>query len=121
MGFSNSTHTRWELKDGTWQRVNGHTQPGKDFKAETLIILYARVGDAGYTDPAGNPVPETVFEGTGDAVILNGKNVTEGSWNKGTLEEQITLKDKDGQPIGINPGHIWIELVPQSGGSANLS
>lgn len=121
VGFSPSTRTRWELKDGTWQRVNGYAQAGKDFKADTLIILYARVGDAGYTDPAGNPVPETIFEGTGDAVILNDKNVTEGSWNKGTLEDPITLKDKDGQPISINPGRVWIELVPQSGGSANLS
>jgi len=119
--FSNSTHTRWALKGDTWQRVNGHAASGQEFKADTLLILYAKVGDAGYTDPAGNPVPETVFEGSGKALILRGDTATDATWTKKTLKQQVTLADKDGKPLGIDPGHVWVELVPQDVGSASLS
>lgn len=121
VGFSNSTHSRWALKGDKWERVNGYAASGQDFKADTLVILYARVGDAGYTDPAGNPVPETIFEGSGKALILHGDTATDATWSKKTIKQQITLADKDGKPIGIDPGHVWVNLVPQSGGSASLS
>lgn len=120
VGFSNSTHTRWALRGDTWQRTNGHAASGQDFKADTLLILYAKVGNAGYLDPAGNAVPETIFEGSGKALVLHGKTVTDATWTKKTLDQQITLKGKDGKSIGINPGHVWIELVPKGSGSAKL-
>lgn len=119
--FSRSTNTTWALDGDKWKRTNGHAAAGQDFKADTLIILYARVGDAGYTDPAGNPVPETIFEGKGKAVLLNGKNVTEATWSKKGLESEITLVGKDGKAVGVNPGKVWIELVPRDDGSASLS
>lgn len=120
VGFSTSTHTRWAFKNGTWSRVNTHAAAGQDFRADTLLVLFAKVGDAGYLDPAGNPVPETIFEGTGRAMVLQGDTVTEGTWNKKTLKQQITLADKSGAPISIRPGRVWIELVPEKGGSATL-
>jgi len=55
--FSRSTSTSWKLAGDTWQRTNGHAAAGQDFKADTMIVMYCKVGDAGYTDPAGNPVP----------------------------------------------------------------
>ncbi|MGZ5369108.1 MAG: DUF3048 domain-containing protein, partial [Aeromicrobium sp.] len=121
VGFSNSTHTRWALKGDKWERVNGYAASGQDFKADTLLILYARVGDAGYTDPAGNPVPETIFEGSGKALILHGDTATDATWNKKSLKHEITLADKDGKPLSIDPGHVWVNLVPQGGGSASVS
>lgn len=120
VGFSNSTHTRWALKGGTWQRTNGHAASGQDFKADTLLILYAKVGNAGYLDPAGNTVPETIFEGSGKAMVLHGKTVTDATWTKGSLKQQITLTGKDGKPISVNPGRVWIELVPKDGGSVKI-
>ena len=120
VGFSNSTHTRWALKHDKWVRVNGHAASGQDFEADTLLVLSARVGDAGYLDPAGNPVPETIFEGTGDATILHGKTVVKGTWHKDGLSGEITLKDSTGAAVSLDPGHVWIELIPRDGGSVNL-
>ena len=120
VGFSNSTHTRWVLRGGTWQRTNGHAASGQDFKADTLLILYAKVGNAGYLDPAGNTVPETIFEGSGRAMLLHGNTVTDATWNKKSLKQQITLAGKDGKPISVNPGRVWIELVPRDGGSVKI-
>lgn len=118
--FSNSTTTRWAFKNGTWMRVNSHAAPGQDFRADTLLVLSARVTDAGYRDPAGNPVPETVFEGSGDATILRGDTVVKGKWKKTADDRQITLTDSTGAPVELDPGHVWIELIPRDGGSVSL-
>ena len=37
-----------------------------------------KVGDAGYRDPAGNPVPETKFTGQGQAMIFHGGRLVRG-------------------------------------------
>ncbi len=119
--FSPSTTTRWAFKNGTWRRVNSHAAQGQDFHADTLLVLSARVVDAGYRDPAGNPVPETLFEGSGAAVILRGNTVVKGKWNKSADDQQITLTDSTGTSVQLDPGHVWIELIPRDGGSVNLS
>jgi hypothetical protein len=118
--FSNSTSTSWELAGGKWVRTNGHAEEGKDFKADTMIVVFARVGDAGYTDPAGNPVPETVFEGSGEAQVFHGGQVDTVRWNKPSLEEGLTFKAEDGSAYTIDPGKVFVELVPKDAGSVTL-
>ena len=118
--FSRSTSTTWRLAGGTWQRTNGHAAPGKDFKANTMIVMFCRVGDAGYTDPAGNPVPETKLEGKGRALVFHGNTVTEVEWLKPSLEEPITFSTKAGQPYTIAPGRVFFELVPKDDGKVTL-
>ncbi len=119
--FSPFANTTWALAGDKWKRTNGHAAAGQDFEADTLIIIHARVVDAGGSDAAGSAVPETVFEGNGKAVLLHGKTVTEATWSKGGLESEIVLKGADGKPVSVNPGKVWIELVPQGDGSATLS
>ena len=119
VGFSNSTHTRWAFSGSTWHRVNGHAAAGQDFQPDTLIVMFCKIGDAGYLDPAGNPVPETDLEGTGRAMIFAGNKLTEATWSKSTLRSTISFTAKDGSPITIKPGHSFLELVPQSGGSVS--
>ncbi|WP_332665076.1 DUF3048 domain-containing protein [Aeromicrobium sp.] len=118
--FSNSTSTSWKLAGDTWQRTNGHAAPGKDFKANTMIVMFCKVGDAGYTDPAGNPVPETKLEGKGRALVFRGDTVTEVEWLKPSLEESITFSTKAGEPYTIDPGRVFFELVPQGDGKVTL-
>ena len=83
-------------------------------------MLFCRVGDAGYTDPAGNPVPETVFQGTGRAVIFTGTTVTEATWTKTALTSTLTFTAADGSPITVAPGKTFFELVPKSDGKVEL-
>ena len=118
--FSTSTATSWKLSGNTWQRTNGHAASGQDFKANTMIVMFCRVGDAGYTDPAGNPVPETKFEGKGRAMVFRGNTVTEVEWHKPSLEESITFSTKDGKPYTIDPGNVFFELVPNGEGKVAL-
>jgi hypothetical protein len=118
--FSPFSSTRWALQDDRWQRVNGHAVPGQDFEADTLVVLYCEVRDAGYLDPAGNPVPETALEGTGRATVLRGDEVIEATWTKESARSTITFETEDGTPLTIDPGHVFMELVPEEEGAVTL-
>ena len=37
---------------------------------DTVLVLRVKEGDAGYLDPAGNPVPVTIYEGKGAMMLL---------------------------------------------------
>ena len=119
--FSPKTQTTWVNKKGTWRRTNGHAAPGQDFKADTLIVVHAPVADAGYTDPAGNPVPETHFTGSGKATILQGTDVIKGTWKKKKPSSTVQFTDADGDDVPIKPGRVWVEIVPKDDGKVTVN
>ncbi len=110
----------WRLEGKTWVRTNSYAQTGHDFKATNVLILRVRVGDAGYVDPAGNPVPETFFYGTGDATLVHGDKAVNGTWHKVGTHGAVQLHASNGKPLSVPPGHTFIELVPAQGGSVTL-
>jgi len=84
-----------------------------------VLVLRVEVGDAGYKDPAGNPVPETKFTGTGEALVFHGGEVVHGTWTKAGFGGDIELESKDGE-LTLPPGKVWMELVPESGGNVTF-
>jgi len=111
--FSPGHTTEWGYEDEHWSRTNGRAET--EFEADTLIVMTVQQEDAGYTDPAGNPVPESVLEGTGEATFLLGDEVVEGEWHKDDLGAPLEFTDEAGEPLRIPPGHTWIELMPDDG------
>jgi hypothetical protein len=118
--FSGAHTDDWRLQGKTWVRTDSYGQPGHDFKATNVLILRVRIGDAGYLDPAGNPVPETLFFGTGAATLIHGDRAVQGSWHKAGTRGALTLHTSNGKPITVPAGHTFIELVPANGGSVAL-
>ncbi len=116
--FSPFSTTQWKRDGDTWVRTNGHA--AKEFKADTLVVMFADVGDAGYTDPAGNPVPETKMKGSGRAVLLTADGALETTWTKKSNDSTITFEAKDGTPVRVTPGKTWIELVPEGDGALDV-
>lgn len=116
--FSPYTTTQWKLDGEQWVRTNGHAE--KEFRADTLVVMFAEVGDAGYTDPAGNPVPETEMEGSGRAVVLTADGALETTWTKDDADSTVTFATKDGTPVTVDPGKTWIELVPEGDGAVDV-
>ena len=116
--FSRSTTTAWKLSGDAWKRTNGYAD--KEFTAKNLIVMECRIEDAGYRDPAGNPVPETVVEGSGKAMIFRGNQVVEVTWKKPALDSPITFTTADGQPYTVAPGKTFLELVPKNEGQVTL-
>ena len=85
-----------------------------------MLALRVKVGDAGYRDPAGNPVPETRFTGKGDAMLFHDGRLVRGTWSKPGLAAPLQLRTKAGE-LTVPPGKVWIELVPQNGGNVTFS
>ncbi|WP_313405159.1 DUF3048 domain-containing protein [Aeromicrobium sp.] len=113
--FSRSHTTSWKFDGKTWKRTNGTSD--KEFGAKNLVVLWADEKDAGYTDPAGNPVPETVFDGGGQAVVLTGGTRVNATWKKANNAATIVLRTKNGQQFKLPQGRTWIELVNKGAGN----
>jgi len=116
------THaTSWTFRNGSYVNENSYAADGDEFPADSVLVLRVDVGDAGYTDPAGNPVPETIFEGEGKALLFHGGKVVEGTWSKDELDSAVELETKDGK-LTVPAGRVWIELVPRDdkGGSVTF-
>lgn len=113
--FSRGHTTRWEWTGDVWHRVNDLATEGEAFTPDTVLVLRVTTRDAGYLDPAGNPVPETVLEGSGDALLLIEGQAVEARWSKAGAGSPVELTDADGARLPVPPGKTWIELVPEGG------
>lgn len=114
--FSASSTTSWRLGDAGYRRTGGYAADGDDFVADNLLVLRVEVKNAGYKDPAGNPVPETDLQGSGAAMLFSAGTLTRGTWSKDGLAGAITLQLPDGAALEVPAGQTWIELVPEGDG-----
>ena len=117
--FSGGHTTNWRFENGTYVNENTYAGAGDEFPADTVLVLRVDVGDAGYRDPAGNPVPETKFTGRGQAMIFHDGRLVRGTWTKASLEAPLELSTEAG-PLTVPAGHTWLELVPQDGGTVTF-
>jgi len=117
--FSGGHTTNWTFKNGAYVNENTYAGAGDEFPADTVLVLRVKVGDAGYRDPAGNPVPETHFTGQGQALIFHDGRLVRGQWTKDGLDDTIDLRTEAGG-LTVPAGHVWIELVPATGGKVTF-
>lgn len=117
--FGNHT-TSWEFRDGTYANINSYAGQDDQFPAETVLVLRVEVGEAGYRDPAGYPVPETKFVGQGPALLFHDGRLVRGTWTKKGLTSPLELATKGGK-LAVPAGHTWIELVPAVNGDVTFS
>lgn len=118
--FSGAHTTTWQYGDNGWVRTNSHAAAGHDYATETVLLLRVPVGNAGYLDPAGNPVPETNLHGSGQAVLVHGKHAIKGTWHKDKPSSTIQLTTNDGKKLTVPRGHVFIELIPADTGAISL-
>ena len=117
--FSGGHTTSWQYRKGGYVNLNSHAAAGDQFRPKTVLVLRVQVGDAGYKDPAGNPVPETRLEGKGDAMVFHGGKLVRGTWSKKGLGAPVSLRTKAGE-LTLPPGKVWVELVPVNGGDVTF-
>ena len=113
--FSAAHTTRWRYQDGKYTNLNSEAAQSDVFRPDTVLVLRVKVGDAGYLDPAGNPVPETKFTGTGNALVFHGGRVVRGTWRKKGFDAAMELEAQGGE-LTLPAGRVWMELVPAQGG-----
>lgn len=121
--FSRAAQPRWayDARSRRWLRSEGGTPArvasGARLSAQNVVVLRVRTRDAGYRDPVGNPVPETVFTGTGSAIVLTAGRQVAGRWSKPRPGAPLALTTASGAPLTVAPGTTWLELVPTTGGA----
>ncbi|GAA4811132.1 DUF3048 domain-containing protein [Nocardioides caeni] len=110
--------TNWTFEGGHYVNKNSNAAEGDRFQPDTVLVLRVEVVDAGYTDPAGNFVPESKFTGGGTAQVFHAGRVIEAEWSKKDLGAPLVLSTADGE-LTVPAGKVWIELVPvdSAGGS----
>lgn len=118
--FSGGHTTEWQFENGSYHNLNSNAPAGDQFPATNVLVLRVREGNAGYLDPAGNPVPKTLLTGKGNALLFHDGRMYAATWHKGKAASPITLTTKSGQKLEVPAGHTWIELVPQVGGNVTF-
>ncbi len=118
--FSHPVWT-WSAPDGRWVRAEKDTPAveadGTPLRAVNVVVLRVDVVPTAATDPAGNPVPETVLVGSGEALVATGGATVLGRWTKRAVGDRLFLTGPDGNPVRLAPGNTWVELVPNGSGS----
>jgi hypothetical protein len=112
--FSGVHTTKWVFAHGRYHNTDSNAPARGQFPATNVLVLRVREGDAGYLDPAGNHVPETLLTGSGHALLFHDGRVVVATWHKGkapTSTIKLTTR-KGGHKLEVPAGHTWIELVP---------
>lgn len=116
--FGNHT-TTWTFGNGTYANTGSYAAQGDEFAADNVLVLRVKVVDAGYTDAGRNMVPESVFEGTGEAMLFHGGEVVTGTWTKNSLSDAVTL-EVGGEELKVPAGRTWVELLPEETGTVTF-
>ena len=115
----------WDAASETFLRSEGTTpavsSTGAQLAAKNVVVLKVSLFNTQYSDPAGNPVPETQVVGTGEAVVATGGKSIAATWTKIDAAAPFSLTAADGTLITLAPGNTWVELVPTSSGSVTTS
>ena len=109
--FSRSHTTSWRYKGGKYHNGNSYAQDGHQFVPDSVLVVRVRQRNAGYLDPAGNRVPETIYSGKGPVMLFHKGEVVRGTWSKKTKKAPMRLKTSAGA-LKVPAGHVWVELVP---------
>ncbi|MEU2349874.1 DUF3048 domain-containing protein [Modestobacter sp. NPDC049651] len=116
-------HWTWNAKVGRWLRAEGSTPAveasGSQLTAANVVVLRVDVVTTQARDPAGNPVPETVLKGGGDALVASGGHTVAATWSKDDVDDPVTLTGADGDEVTLAPGNTWVELVPNRTGAVD--
>jgi Protein of unknown function (DUF3048) N-terminal domain/Protein of unknown function (DUF3048) C-terminal domain len=121
--LSGVAHPRWtwNAAEGRWLRAEGSTPAveagGRRIGVTNVVVLRVDVVTTNARDPAGNPVPETILTGRGQALVASGGHTVAASWSKPGTGDRVTLTGADGAPVTLAPGTTWVELVPNRTGA----
>ncbi|MFA5809606.1 MAG: DUF3048 C-terminal domain-containing protein, partial [Thermoleophilia bacterium] len=117
--YSDIAQTGYTYDAGTnsWLRTIGgdahiDTLTGKQIAAKNVIIQYVSITESDTAeDAAGNRVLEFGLTGTGKAMIFRDGQAITATWSRAALNQMTTYTDAAGQPVPLNRGLTFIQLV----------
>jgi len=82
-------------------------ETGEQIAVKNVVALISDIANSG--DSAGHMVIRTT--GQGKAFVFLDGNLIEGTWERNSVNEPYKLLDKDGNPILLNRGPIWVGVL----------
>ena len=111
----------WKYTGGHYVNTNSYAPANAQFLPDTVLVLRVKEGNAGYRDPAGNPVPETKMTGKGQVLVFHKGMLERGTWSKASVNSPLTLTTVSGKPMKVPAGHVFIELTPVNRDGGGIS
>lgn len=102
------THLTYDCPAG----VTNFSACGEPVPVAPNVVVVMRVQEHTMSDNYHESIQTT---GSGTAYIFQNSTVTEGTWQKATVESQIEFRSQEGNIIKLIPGQVWIAAVPQFG------
>jgi hypothetical protein len=87
------------------QLGDAHETTTGQVSTNNIVVLLTGYG----TSPFGGP--EAVTVGEGEVVVYAHGHKIEGHWSRATPTDPYTLTTADGQPIQLQPGRTFVEIV----------
>jgi hypothetical protein len=124
-GASTITY-QWDGEVEAWQRL----QDGEPFMAESgeqiapknILVEVHKVRASEVVDVTGTPSIEIVNEtGSGRAVLFRNGRAIRGKWTRNATGDVTVFETRAGDEMVLEPGSIWIELVPSPSGEVKGS
>jgi hypothetical protein len=111
------THVHYQWDGTGWARsqdgrVHQMAHAGPKIVPANVIVMSTPYRFSGYVDSAGNPSPEAVLTGGGEALVFTGGHLIHGSWRGIDQGGRLSFVDPAGQPVALGPGQTFIELAP---------
>jgi hypothetical protein len=107
---------QWTWNGKGWLRTQDGSADnlvdGTQVSATNVVILNVSLQATGIYDIDHNPSPLDVTIGSNPAWVLRDGKMTRGKWSRQSIGNNISLTDKAGKPIALEPGRTWIELLP---------
>ena len=100
---------RWDQQQGWVRTQNGTTHLDTEGVAVAPEVVIVQV--VSYTrSRADGRSPEAVLLGEGRSLVLFDGSLIEGTWKRTQAEAVTQYFDRDGLPIAVPPGRVWIAL-----------
>jgi hypothetical protein len=114
------TRVHYQWNGEGWQRtqdgrLHQMANGGPLINPANVIVMSTPYVNSGYVDVGGNPSPEAVLTGGGEALILTAGNVIHGQWRGIDQGGRLSFLDELGLPIALTPGQTFIELDTPGG------
>jgi hypothetical protein len=114
----------WSQATGTWLRSQygkkeTDATDGKQLHATNVVVLKVKI-DRSFKNFKYGYIPRTVVIGGGTGYVFSGGKTIAVTFKKANQTDPIHLFDKAGNPVLLEAGNTWIELMPSDAGSINV-
>lgn len=110
-----AARVRFDWNGTRWQRFDegaaSVSRAGIPLQGDNVVVIRTSVVNSEGRDSAGNPVPETVMIGGGQAYVATGGKILDAKWAKDSLASPLKLTDVAGSAVTLAPGQTWVELL----------